>query len=102
MLGLDGDEITVDEPAHWWAMLEHARHFRGQVLVAGLGLGLIVHALAANPPVRKITVVERDRDVIEAVWPQRLPAMKAKDAIVVDAGWWERDIAVETPPGSVL
>jgi hypothetical protein len=36
----------------------------GRVLIVGLGLGVLVSALLANPDVEKITVVEIDRDVI--------------------------------------
>lgn len=59
----------VDDPPHHWAMLEHAKEFHGRVLVAGLGLGLIVHALQSNPAVTRIIVAERERDVIDVVGP---------------------------------
>ena len=59
----------VDDPPHWWAMEEHAAVYHGHVLCAGLGLGLIVHALHANPAVDRITVVEREQDVIDLVAP---------------------------------
>ena len=35
----------------------------------GLGLGLIVHALAADSNVTQITVIEREKDVIDLVTP---------------------------------
>lgn len=69
-LEIGGKTWMVDDPPHWWAMEHHARHYRGHVLCAGLGLGLIVHALTANPEVERITVVERERDVIELIGPQ--------------------------------
>jgi hypothetical protein len=59
----------VDDPPHWLAMVEHARQYRGHVVCAGLGLGLIVHALSANQAVSKITVVEINPNVIRLIKP---------------------------------
>ena len=44
-LAIEGETWMVDDPPHWWAMEDHARFYQGHVLVAGLGLGLIVHTL---------------------------------------------------------
>lgn len=40
---------------------------RGHVLIAGLGLGMLLRPLAAKPEVLSITVVEKERDVINLV-----------------------------------
>lgn len=49
------------------------RHFihraSGHVLINGLGLGMVVSALVAKPDVASITVVERERDVIDLTAP---------------------------------
>jgi hypothetical protein len=74
-LQIDGETWMVDDPPHWWAMEDHARHYQGHVLCAGLGLGLIVHAMNRNPGIDRITVVERNPDVIDLVSPQ-LPGDK--------------------------
>lgn len=66
-LKIGGKTVMVDDPPHWWTILEHSKAYEGHVLVAGLGLGLIVHALHSNPKVTKITVVEREPDVIELI-----------------------------------
>jgi hypothetical protein len=84
-LTIDGKTWMVDDPPHWWAMEEHAQFYRGHVLVAGLGLGLIVHTLAANPNVSKITVVEREKDVIDLVSPY-IPAVE-----IEYGDFWEWD-----------
>lgn len=48
--------------------IEHVNTLiRGNVLVAGLGLGLCVDRFIENPNVKHITVVERDESVIELV-----------------------------------
>lgn len=41
----------------------------GRVLVMGLGLGLVVQHLIANPKVHRITVIEICHQVAELVWP---------------------------------
>jgi hypothetical protein len=75
----------VDDPPHWYGMIEHASHYADHVLCAGLGLGLIVHALSANPRVERITVVEREQDVIDLIGPL-LPQDKVK---IVKADWYD-------------
>lgn len=75
----------VDDPPHWWAMEDHAQFYRGHVLCAGLGLGLIVHTLHANPKVERITVVEREKDVIDLVAPL-LPQNKL---VVQHGNFWD-------------
>lgn len=68
-LEINGDCWMVDDPPHWWAMEQHAAHYTGHVLCAGLGLGLMVHALTDRASVHSITVVEREQDVIDLVQP---------------------------------
>ena len=48
-LKINGKTWMVDDPPHWWSIQERASQYHGHVLCAGLGLGLIVHALEANP-----------------------------------------------------
>lgn len=59
----------VDDPPHWWSMQDYARNSIGNVLVAGLGLGLVVHELLDKSDVDSITVVERNKDVIDLISP---------------------------------
>src|SRR6267154_3575743 len=64
-LQIDGKTVMTDDFPHGTAIQEFAQEYFGHVVVAGLGLGLIVHALAANPKVTKITVIERCQSVID-------------------------------------
>jgi len=41
----------------------------GRVLIAGLGLGYILHPILSKPSVTHVTVVEKNPDVIELVAP---------------------------------
>ena len=87
VLTIGGEVWMVDDPPHWWAMEDHAQVFHGHVLVAGLGLGLIVHTLTANPNVERITVVEREQDVIDLISPH-IP----HDKLTIEHGdFWEWD-----------
>ena len=56
-----------------WTYLESLKSFaeraNGKVLVAGLGLGIVVHLLVKNPAVTHIDVVDRELDVIRLVQP---------------------------------
>jgi hypothetical protein len=82
---IDGKTWMVDDPPHQWAMLDHAATYEGDVLVAGLGLGLIIHALRDNPKVNQIVVVEREPDVIRAVGPY----VPADRLTIVQGDFWE-------------
>lgn len=61
--------MMSDTPMERRTNWEVVREARGDVLVAGLGLGLILYPMLVNPEVRSITVVEKSRDVIGLVWP---------------------------------
>lgn len=64
----------VDDPLHWEGMRERVQMLpTGPVLVAGLGLGLMLHHMAERDDLGEIVVVERNPDVIELIRPT-LPA----------------------------
>ena len=58
---------------------------KGHMLIAGLGLGMIVHPIAAKKEVKSITIIEKSPDVIKLVAPS-LPK-KAK-AVLGDIFEW--------------
>ena len=49
--------------------MEFVRKAKGHVLIAGLGIGLILHAIKDKPEVTHITVIEKYVDVIALVGP---------------------------------
>ncbi len=75
----------VDDPPHLKAMGVYAAAAEGPVLCAGLGLGLIQHALAEQPAVDYVMTVEREAAVIDLVY-RELPHSK-KDLRIVEADW---------------
>jgi hypothetical protein len=58
----------TDDPCEQAQMRKLVDHLYGDVLVGGLGLGVVVKMLAGKEDVTSITVVERSRDVINLVW----------------------------------
>lgn len=58
-----------DLPGEIYEHLEAIKQLQGPVLIGGLGLGVIVKAAIANPRVTRITVIEKDPDVIAMVGP---------------------------------
>lgn len=64
---------TTDLPQEIRSQLPCIEDFHGDVLVGGLGVGLIVAALRRNPKVYTITVVEQSPDVIKLVWDHLKP-----------------------------
>ena len=77
-LEVDGKCWMVDDPPHWWSIQETAKKLSGRVLVGGLGLGLILHAMADNPLVESAVVVEREHDVIDLLRPNLPPGLEAE------------------------
>jgi len=77
--------VMVDDPLHWYGMQDLAKASYGKVLVAGLGLGLIVHALEENNNVDSIDVVEINRDVISLVYPH----IRVRKTRIIHDDFWQ-------------
>ena len=108
VLDIDGKTWMTDEPPFTWSLEYFADQSRGNVLVAGLGLGIVVHQLVNNQQVESITVVEREKDVIKAIKPllpkdKRIRIVrddfyivmeqdsKFRDTVIWDLGVWNQD-----------
>lgn len=90
----------VDDPLHWFGMGEKVEDLPpGEVLVAGLGLGLMLHHMAARADLTRIVVVEVDEDVVQLVRPT-LPDDPRVEIVVDD--FYHHIETLETPPDSVL
>jgi spermidine synthase len=61
----------------------------GNVLIAGLGVGLILVPILAKKEVKSVTVVEKYRDVIDLVEPPLLKVKGSKKLKVVEADIFE-------------
>src|SRR5262245_19086014 len=67
--------------------LEVVRRAHGDVLIAGLGLGMILHPILSQPDVRHVTVVEKYQDVVDLIAPT-LPRTDALALITADIFEW--------------
>jgi predicted membrane-bound spermidine synthase len=63
-------------PVEVESLAPHVPHMRGHVVIAGLGMGLALYNALRRPAVWRVTVVERDPEVIAlfdairgAEWP---------------------------------
>jgi len=90
-LSINGQCWMTDMPPYFWSMEHFAEQSHGHVLVAGLGLGLVVHCLAKNPTVESITVIEREPDVIKLIKPLLPKDMSIKIINADFYEWMERD-----------
>lgn len=83
---IDGHLWMTDAEFECWTNMQPVKDMRGDVLIAGLGIGLILHPLIRNPLVNRVAVLERDADVIGLVTPH-LP--KGIEIIEADAYTWQ-------------
>lgn len=68
-LWVDGELFMTDTPAERRTNRPIVEAARGEVLLGGLGLGLILPPLIVAPEVTSITVVERNPEVLTLVTP---------------------------------
>jgi hypothetical protein len=66
---VDGSIMMSDTPMEQRTNRQAIRKATGHVIIAGLGLGMILHPMASKPEVTKITVIELSSDVIKLVAP---------------------------------
>ena len=91
----DGVQYMTDLYDEWWTQREavtEALARGGEVLVTGLGLGLVVDAMLREPgsTVSRVTVVEQSPDVVALVGPHLKQRHPGKVEIVhADAFEWQ-------------
>lgn len=86
-LFVGGTLYMTDAEFECWTNAEFVRKAFGNVLVAGLGLGLVLRPLIDSSVVESITVIERSPDVITLIGPRyEHPKLKIIEA---DIHQWE-------------
>lgn len=70
MLKVDGELMMTDTPHEIRTNLDIIKNARGDVLIAGLGLGMVLVPLLLNRRVRSVTVIEKSKGVIKLVKPR--------------------------------
>ncbi len=73
------------------------REARGDVLIAGLGLGMILHPILAKPEVRSVRVLENSKHVVRLVMPslQRVAGTEKLTLEMADAEKWQPPAGVQ-------
>jgi hypothetical protein len=85
-----GDVVMSDTPDEVRDHLRFIYRATGRVLIHGLGLGMVLQAVACRPEVTHVTVVELNEDVINLVAPHYRAMFGAKVEIIQgDAYTWK-------------
>lgn len=88
VLEVDGKVVMSDTYNEQRSNREIVREARGSVLIAGLGMGMILHPILASKDVRSVLVVEKERDVIDLIRPT-LPASDKLSILCADIFEWQ-------------
>lgn len=97
-LYLNGNLWMSDTPMEKRSNNEFIRHANGNVLIFGLGIGLIIYPLLNDENIKSITVIEKNKELIDLL----LPILKSYDTnnvlqiIEGDAFEYHSQIAKET------
>jgi hypothetical protein len=84
LLDPEGNVVMSDTLHERESNAEFVERARGDVLVGGLGLGMILVPVMAKPTVTSVTVVERRKEVIDLAWGH-VPNPRGIYARVVEA-----------------
>jgi predicted membrane-bound spermidine synthase len=95
MLKVNGGLVMSDTQMEKRTNLDFVEAARGKVLVAGLGIGLILHAIRRKEEVTEITVVEKNPDVLLLVGHSLPPRIRT---FIGDIFTWrpERGVRYDT------
>lgn len=81
---LNGALVMSDTPKEFRDHFEFLRRATGNVLINGLGMGCCLNVVLNKPEVKKITVIEKDKGLIDVVSPY----FKDVEIINADAFEW--------------
>lgn len=90
-----GEVVMSDTPDEYSDHYEPIYQAKGHCLVNGLGIGMVLQAMARKPEVTKVTVIELSPDVIKLVAPHYLTMFPEKVEII------EADAFAYTPPKGI-
>jgi hypothetical protein len=88
-LFVNNELMMSDTPMERQSNLNFVRNANGRILIAGLGLGMIIHNILQRPEVQEVIVIEKYQDVIDLVQPKiQHPKLKV---ICADIFEWKPD-----------
>ena len=70
-------------PMEYQTNSEFIQNAHGDVLIAGLGIGLVLIAIQDNPQIKTITIIEKHQEIIDLVFPY-LPMKKECKVVCED------------------
>lgn len=76
-----GNIIMSNTPMEMRTNEKFVRYAHGNVLVGGLGLGMVLTQAGKKVTVEKIVVIEKEQAIIDLVWQHILPTMMCKAAV---------------------
>lgn len=84
---LNGNLWMSDTPMERNSNNEFIKNANGDVLIFGLGIGLIIYPLLNDANIKSITVIEKDQKLIDLIWPilKKYDTQKALTVINGDA-----------------
>lgn len=68
-LSYKGGVWMTSEPQELWQMDLAIKEAYGNVLIGGLGLGIVSHMMSRKRKVKWTTTVEKDKSIVSLVWP---------------------------------
>jgi hypothetical protein len=77
----NGEIIMSNTPMEMRTNEKFIRYAHGNVLIAGLGLGMVLTQIGKKADVEKIVVIEKEQAIIDLVWQHIAPQMYCKSAI---------------------
>lgn len=78
-----GSIIMSDLPMEYQTNSKFIQKVHGDVLIAGLGLGLVLITIQDNPEVKTITIIEKHQEIIDLIFPH-LPIEKQCKVVCED------------------
>lgn len=89
-LRIDGETMMSETPMEHRTNSDFVHDAHGDVLIGGLGLGMIIMAIQDKEDVHSVTVLEKSQDVIDAIQHQ-LPLNDRVKIICDDVFDWKPD-----------
>ena len=83
LLGSDGEFIMSNSNSMLKIYKPYLDEFNGEVLISGMGLGILILPLLNDDTVTKIDIVERDLDIINYVYTNRIENLDISNKINV-------------------
>lgn len=95
--------VMSDTPAERRDHYPALHHAEGNVLLGGLGIGMVLQAIAKKETVRHVTVFEKEQEVVDLVWPHYVQLFGDRISVEVcdvmdrkpnkgeryDFAWWD-------------